>query len=980
MLPDRHETHTALPSLTEAIPEAHEDQPVTHPHPQIDQSSLPDESSIPVQDGSAKDYGEIPVLSPPRPPMSVKILEEGLATREASTVSQASFATAPETLEEQEALIQAETDSSEDDSDDSKDIEDSDTATVRGDEAIQRSRTTTQELSDSAPSSNSNERTVSSADSRKSLLPHPPPTLPLAQQNMLSRQGNHGSNLVRFTTETPTKISENQKVLSMSVCEEASTLNKRHTAQQHHFSQHILRNPFRKPKEIGELLRAERMLLRIEYAPHGGVPDNYCDTSARRINRRVHTHWREFLVAARNDEQGRVVLNFHRNRAIPRIAKQIAKIKAAHNIIIDPATTKCNLYSSLDKTIVLWCKAKKGTMLYILRPHTAHSSIEWYAFIQATLGKKPRSTAVINVPNLQVKLRIDLRSGSSAVDDDEEEDETDELDIASINEEGQIVADGVAITGEFLLKACWRSLSRDKEWATVLKDWKENERMGLCWRRYDRLEWIHGHDAKQLVGQWAMEHTHELEFRPKEHYQTEVRLPNGKKISEPSPLEGFLVRLTSSTGRQARFGKVFYKRLYFSTHDHLLFFAKPELSVPPPPPDFNTEGVEDIGALVESSPLQYTIDPYPLADGKIAWLAQHVSQEEKASKNQVATTEAARRTGQLHVSDGYIDLSKVVKIRRCQRMPIDDAEGIGHDGGGVCFEPTNGNEDGISIGTQEGIVDEFDDARVFELVLDTGLVVRLQAYDKDTRDAWMSHLSKLVKYWTHKIREDQMHFKTMKQSNMELLKIDEEVESLVGQFGNKWEVSQCVSEPRIYNFCPISSCRTMALHGILYRKPRVHSTFKKYQCVVSHGKLFVYNHMHYDAGGTQEYHIHHSRRQIIDLRDCYIFSGVVAESDLLSTRDASDREGPGRHSLPRLYNDGWTSQDEQEALCFVLWSGRKRMALTGIDRKDAKDNKVSRLGVAGKHMIYMARCRQERDLWVQVISNEIQRSWAAGTV
>lgn len=476
-----------------------------------------------------------------------------------------------------------------------------------------------------------------------------------------------------------------------------------------------------------------------------------------------------------------------------------------------------------------------------------------------------------------------------------------------------------------------------------------------------------------------MQASHELEFRPKEHYATEVRLPSGLILTEPAPVEGFLVRLTSSSGRQARFGKVFYKRLYFSSHDALFFYSSPGNARPPPPPNLNNTDSDEIEEAVSASPLVFDVDPYPLVDGRIGWLNPNVPAEEAAARNCLAMAEAKRRVEQLHDSDGYIDLTHIIKIRRCRTTQSDIDNNIGHDGDGAPFHEI-GSEEETVLAQEEGLMNSFDDERVFELVLQSGLVVRLQCFNGQTRQVWMEHLASLVRYWKWRHKADAVHYKKLRQANLEALSIDEEIEGLVGQYASKWEVSPCVSEPQIYNFCPIASCRTIALRGLLYRKPRVHSTFRKYECVVSHGKLFVYNHLHWDAAGNQQHHIHHSRKQVIDLSECYVYSGNVTQNDLIGARETSDREGPGRHSLPRRYNDGWTSQDEQETMCFVIWTGRRRVALRGVDKLDSsKDNSVSRLGVPGYSMIYMARCRQERDLWVQILSNEIERSSDWGT-
>ena len=87
-------------------------------------------------------------------------------------------------------------------------------------------------------------------------------------------------------------------------------------------------------------------------------------------------------------------------------------------------------------------------------------------------------------------------------------------------------------------------------------------------------------------------------------------------------MEGFLIRLTAANGRQARLGKLFYKRLYFTSHDNLLFFCSPAKAAPPPPPKTlqlpNTNNnIEDIST---DMPLIWETTPYKLQDGQIQWL------------------------------------------------------------------------------------------------------------------------------------------------------------------------------------------------------------------------------------------------------------------------------------------------------------------------------------------------------------------------
>jgi hypothetical protein len=108
-----------------------------------------------------------------------------------------------------------------------------------------------------------------------------------------------------------------------------------------------------------------------------------------------------------------------------------------------------------------------------------------------------------------------------------------------------------------------------------------------------------------------------------------VRLGFQKRLSEPVPIEGFLIRLTAANGRQARFGKLFYKRLYFTSHDNLLFYCSPAKAAPPPRPKMlqipNSETDSD---ETKDMPLIWASTPYKLKEGGIQWLEDSRSPRE----------------------------------------------------------------------------------------------------------------------------------------------------------------------------------------------------------------------------------------------------------------------------------------------------------------------------------------------------------------
>ncbi|KAJ9629358.1 hypothetical protein H2203_001731 [Taxawa tesnikishii (nom. ined.)] len=677
----------------------------------------------------------------------------------------------------------------------------------------------------------------------------------------------------------------------------------------------------------GEIVKMEKMLVRKDIAAGQEQPsEDYNEKDSRRVEARTVKKWAEFMVVCResHEDDATMVLQMYKTRVIPATNESKTKKRATHQLLLHKKKIKINLFSALDKTIVLW----------------------------------------VNIPDLRVSLRLENPFEQlEASQDLAEAAEGDENALARVVEEEQAIASRI-------IDRCIEMLAKSDEWNNVLAQWTKNDRVGLAWKRYDRLEWIHGANERKMYGTIAMQKTHELELRPKQHYPL-VTKAKGKTLHEPPPVEGFLIRLTSQKGNEQKFGKMFFKRLYFTTHNQYLLFLRPARALPPPPPKMpmsENSKIPSAKQIADKIPIVFAVNPYPLHDDTVAWLAPHGASEEDIRKHdQDAYDEAERNVHALLNCDGFINMCDIKKVRKVHRgaTPADEQVDEGSD---VDFdaEVEDSRHD-------DGKTTEFDDDRTFELLMRNGLVVRLQAFSKATKKEWMKRLRELVEYWQHRAAADMELYKSVRAQNLRDLNINERAEADVGSFAHKWEVTRSFASPELYNMCGISSCRSIHMSGLLFRKPRRHATFTRCHVILSHGHLLIFQDTLRKSTGKKLVHIHHERLAAIDLHDCYLYAGATTEADLLYQNRTFDSSMPGNNALPRIWlEDGWTSADEDVMMCFAIWQGqRKGWFRSSQDVDDVKEGQ--KLGVPGRSVVFRARSRAERDHWVLAIATEIER-------
>ena len=577
------------------------------------------------------------------------------------------------------------------------------------------------------------------------------------------------------------------------------------------------------------------------------------------------------------------------------------------------------------------------------------------------------------MPDLDVQLRItDPFEEFEALRDAHEDTDDEEANSKVIEKERAIATQ--------IIERCLRMLCESPEYKDVAAAWLKTAKMGLAWKRYDRLEWVHGAHERKMYGTMAMMKSHELELRPKEHYPTVTTTKKGSNFDEPPPVEGFLIRLTTQKGQHQRFGQMFFKRLYFSTHDRYLVFSRPAKADPPPPPKMpaTTNGQAPEVSQLKKIPIIFAVNPYPVEDGQITWLqpGKQKGSDGVRRRDIAAYDEVVRNVNILQNCDGFIDLCNVVKVRNIKKGASAANDDI-DEGSDVDFNapvPDSTQDDGATAAIHE--------KRTFELVLSNGLVMRLQAFDEGTKKEWKKRLRDLIKYWKLRRTQDINLYKSVRQQNLEMMHIDEEAEAMIGQFARKWEVVKTHASPQLYNMCGLSCCRPIHISGTLYRKPRRRSLFTATNCILVPGQMLIFSNTLRASSGKSIPHIHHEKIDSIDLAECYLYSGLLTENDLLYQNTTFDSNNPGHNALPRMWiEDNWTSRDEDIMTCFVVWQSTskswfRRPGSVQSGNTEAKKKglaRVSQLGVKGRTIVFKAKSRAERDHWVLGIAAEIER-------
>ncbi|KAF9334350.1 hypothetical protein BG006_002298 [Podila minutissima] len=889
------------------------------------------------------------------------------------------------------------------------------------------------------------------------------------------------------------------------------------------------------------VIKQDRMLVRKEVTERLG-PHVFNSDTARRLELQSEG-WKEWWCVMKGpptDPKPKVTKSRKKSKGAQSVEKGRLELYLNHKkitgTVILSSHTSVSVYSSLDYSIAITQNYPKalGLTIYIIRPRTISLACAWYMEIYTLLnGTAPIPSFIeIAVPDFDVKIRVpipeDSDSDSESSDEEpkntglspslpirpptlnntdvENENVYESFRTARTSLPARMASKTFYLTNDNakptlvapdevtpkLLRSHVLALLKDvPDWTEVVKMWQDPAQHGdvaLCWKRYDRIEWIYwgdrvpaeteslhlkkdhvgfadgsnwsGNMDETVVGPQVLDKTHRLELRPITHYPTTARDTHGQELHEPDPIEGFLVRVSTFSGNPIRR----FRRLYLTSHDHMLIYTVPSESHSPAMqhtgsidpsallfcisphrsanPDHKdmaqSRSVRRLKAQVRAA--RGFIDMTQIAEVRVLteheWnVSRHMSATKDKAKKKASRLEKLRQKASEMASmnakaapppptvqvateaDNYF--FPEIRTEPIQETTTSEPQGStpGQDVTSNNQEPDNHSNNCISENASGGMIKntiipsattvadrllhndngsdekhtEAGPSNVMEIEMKDGTCVRFRAYSADAAKLWRDQLDRLAQYWRLRKRLDVKAHMQVSQANYQLASSLDGDEIQVGEVAQEWDNDRATVDPEIWNWCVVNGCRSITKSGVLYYKPRWHSTFRKMYVVLTEGFLMLFHpHRRSKASGALVPTTTCKLYAIHSLMDIYIYSGHFSDEDTShGTNDESER-------LPRFFPDGLIADDPDEDCTFSIWRGKRRKMFS---RRGAAMTRMSSRTMAGNSRLFgqsgllssvlkegvvygsgpqsctvlRARSRSDLEEWVYALNTEIER-------
>ncbi|GAA5987003.1 hypothetical protein JCM10908_000988 [Rhodotorula pacifica] len=784
-----------------------------------------------------------------------------------------------------------------------------------------------------------------------------------------------------------------------------------------------------------EVIRQERMLVRVDWSPRDDLPDVFDEHVAKKYPT-VKETWQELAVVWR--ASGQIELwNEHATASL------LKRKKLESVIPLDSKATHLSLYSSTDLVFCLTFRPdvrsrvlartththarddrshaettrrtnhsrstkrgylhlrSTGTNIFLFRARTHAIAKEWLWRLYRTLGGRLPPLLEVRVPGLDAKLYFRIPRDHDP-DGDELYDRTEE-DTGYRH-----------LQADQVIEECIERLGTVSQWKDLVETAKrQGTSFRLAWRRGSILDWITDPPPGEASPDWAViggfafrqaGSIPVLELRPASHYPTTCRVPSKAgvsdshisstvRIAEPPGIEGFAIRVTPKGRTQ---------RVYLTTRTNLLFRCRPTAAHAPEPPlemmDANNNPaavvlrpfIVGMASLAQPdkkkreklwSPISRSVlrdhaheqrrrRDRALQNMSVAELADEafgkpLSAEElngtaaecdgNAMLEYLETMEKKRSFLQVMDAQGYVQLSEIVSVEPEVETPTD-------------AQVQDDSKD-LSRKLRTVIVD-FDSVRSVKLVCPS----------TEVRDEWILRLRALATYWRRRERVNAIQHMELSGADAMINRLstrgaqrrhayEEDADACTEPPLSRDEVLSSPHLTHLYNWCMLEGCRAILREGVMHVKQGLRGIYHKRHVVLLPGILLEFDHAARDINGQPLPSPYHRRRSVLHLRDCYVYSGTLADhlNAPTATTGEWDPADETEHQFPRCYptTDGLRTSDERDDCTFVIY--KIKHSKSGVDCK------LGQKGKSKNARVFRTRSKIERDLFVYALNLSIER-------
>ncbi|CCF56829.1 hypothetical protein KAFR_0B05340 [Kazachstania africana CBS 2517] len=765
------------------------------------------------------------------------------------------------------------------------------------------------------------------------------------------------------------------------------------------------------------ILMQERMLVLVKVQlSHRNLPPFFSEAAA--VDTRIEERWKEYFVIAyrTGNPEKPLILEFYSTKRMIGGSINNVNIKSfAHvggmDVIINKKTI-IQFYNTLDKTICIQNSTLKEnylaeedieghsidfhpTRFYILKCATLESTYRWYLSLKRILGIHVTPDYIpLSIPDANLSVRIVFQNDTLRKLEKIAKSETEFLKIGLLSNGYRIFPCPLI---RYFTVAVLRIL-RQADLGYQVKKWQHpNVILGCDLKRYDRLEWSPGRESGLLQEYFALSHTHIPELRQLQHYAREISTTWGI-LTEPFPVEGFLLKITNKYAQEdLLFGKLRVKPCYFFTVENLLFCTSSYKAVPILPEEVPIDlsgivtNMQDYETILNNMQNIFEEDPYPLdANNHISWLTSEFNNDNFKSNDLRAFKGFNRRICQILNSDNVVDITKIVEVRQgCTKdLTKDELKNTILSVISFTFWGKHVNNEEIA-------------KSCIYITTENNLTMKLLAPDPSVASEWVQRLEAMKKYWQQRQGYDITYMWDLKLKNIDELKISDFEESNIAESSPKWIADMATANTKLFNINGLSLLTPLMQKGLLFLKPRKHTVFTKHYVILVPGFLIVFNCFQRSLTGFAKKTVYYEHSKTISVSEAYLYSGAITELDLLKRGQTFDDLNPGNQTLSRVYADGWRSSENETSRCFTLWfrckkelskhlygerdnlfspgeapcSGAVNYDVSTADQPQEQNPplKLNGLNIKANRIVFMARSRQERDLWILAIYNELER-------